>query len=40
MKTSDLISKYQKLSAYWQAAKTDEINAKVIVEQLTAIPKA
>lgn len=37
---SDVISKYQKLNAYWQAAKTDEINAKVIAEQLAAIPKA
>ncbi|MBE9053853.1 glutathione S-transferase family protein [Nostocales cyanobacterium LEGE 11386] len=36
----DLISKYRKLGAYWQAAKSDEINAKVIAEQLAAIPKA
>ena len=33
----DLIGKYQKLDAYWQAAKTDEINAKVIAEQRAAI---
>ena len=37
---SDLIGKYKNLDAYWQAAKTDEINAKVIAEQLAAIPKA
>ena len=36
----DLIGKYQKLGTYWQAAKTDEINAKVIAEQLAAVPKA
>ena len=36
----DLIGKYKKLDVYWQAAKTDEINAKVIAEQLAAIPKA
>ena len=35
-----LIGQYTKLDAYWQAAKTDEINAKVIAEQLAAIPKA
>jgi len=36
----DLIGKYKKLGTYWQAAKTDEINAKVIAEQLAAVPKA
>jgi glutathione S-transferase len=36
----DLIGKYQKLDTYWQAAKTDEINTKVIAEQLTALQKA
>ena len=36
----DLIGKYKKLGAYWQAAKADEINAKVIAEQLAAVPKA
>lgn len=36
---SDLIEKHKKLSAYWQAAKSDEINARVIAEQLAAIPK-
>ncbi|WP_373545599.1 glutathione S-transferase family protein [Chamaesiphon sp.] len=33
----DLIGKYKKLDLYWQAAKTDEINAKVIAEQLAAL---
>jgi glutathione S-transferase len=36
----DLIGKYKKLDAYWQVAKTDEINAKVIAEQLAALAKA
>ena len=36
----DLIGKYKKLGTYWQAAKADEINAKVIAEQLAAVPKA
>jgi len=36
----DLIGKYKKLGTYWQAAKTDEINAKVIAEQLAAVLKA
>jgi maleylpyruvate isomerase len=35
-----LMRQYRKLDAYWQAAKADEINAKVIAEQLAAIPKA
>jgi glutathione S-transferase len=35
----DLIGKHQKLDAYWQAAKTDEINAKVIAEQLAALAR-
>ena len=35
----DLLGKYRKLSAYWEAAKADEINAKVIAEQMAALPK-
>ena len=37
---SDLIAKHEKLGAYWRLAQSDEINAKVISEQLAAIPKA
>ena len=36
----DLINKHRKLGAYWQAAQSDAINAKVIAEQLAALPKA
>jgi len=35
----DLIDKYKKLGAYWNAAKSDAINAKVIAEQMAAIRK-
>ena len=34
-----LIGQHTKLGAYWQAAQSDEINAKVIAEQLAALPK-
>lgn len=36
----DLFSSRAKLNAYWQAAKTDPINARVIGEQLAAVPRA
>jgi glutathione S-transferase len=35
----DLIDKYKQLGDYWNAAKSDAINAKVIAEQLAAIRK-
>jgi glutathione S-transferase len=36
----DLIDQHKKLGTYWQMAKSDAINAKVIAEQLAAVPKA
>ncbi len=35
-----LMRPYRKLDTYWQTAQADAINAKVIAEQLSAMPKA
>lgn len=36
----DLFTRRPRLNAYWRAAQQDELNARVIAEQLAAIPKA
>ena len=36
----DLMSKYPKIAAYWNEAKTESVNARVIDEQLAAVPKS
>jgi hypothetical protein len=35
----DLISRYGRLSTYWELAQKDPVHARVIAEQLAAAPK-